>query len=382
MTKIKLLAFNRGYPIESAIVKRIHHLFEELLNNDIQIKVISIRDNEKIKKEEGVHKGIKYVRIGSGLSYKIGHLHLNFIGLLRVLFIIFSFKEKKAKNVLYTGGMNIENFIFILFAKLMGYKIIFDIVEDFTSFTDEVKLISKFKFWTTVKFTRLNVLVSNSIIVISTFLFQKYKNINATNITLIPITAKIQSNLKKKTSFNKIFTIIYVGTFAGKDGVDFIIDGFIKFNKIITDSKLYLIGSGIRQQKYKKKYVANRNIEFTGFIPDEEYYPFIQKADVLCMCRNNSEFANAGFPFKLGEYLATGNPVIATRVSDVEVYLSPESAYLIEPEKEQQFIDTLFSIRNNPTEAFCVGLNGLNICAKYFDIKKNSQLFLDVVTRL
>ncbi len=56
-----------------------------------------------------------------------------------------------------------------------------------------------------------------------------------------------------------------------------------------------------------------------------------RNSDVLCMCRKESGFANAGFPFKLGEYLATGNPVICTKVSDVEYYLDNEDVYLIDP---------------------------------------------------
>lgn len=45
------------------------------------------------------------------------------------------------------------------------------------------------------------------------------------------------------------------------------------------------------------------------------------------MCRNLSEYANASFPFNLGEYLAIGNPVIATKVSDIEMCLTDEDAY-------------------------------------------------------
>jgi glycosyltransferase involved in cell wall biosynthesis len=52
------------------------------------------------------------------------------------------------------------------------------------------------------------------------------------------------------------------------------------------------------------------------------------------MTRVGSGYANAGFPFKLGEFLATGNPVITTNVSDVSVYLENyKDCIIVTPEK-------------------------------------------------
>ena len=44
----------------------------------------------------------------------------------------------------------------------------------------------------------------------------------------------------------------------------------------------------------------------TGFLLEDEYYKILPHSDVLLMTRINSKYANAGFPFKLGEYLASG----------------------------------------------------------------------------
>jgi len=380
--KIKLLVFKRGYPRETAIVKRINHLFVELVKNNIEIKVISMRDSEILKLEEGEINGIKYVRIGSGLTHKISDFHRIILSLFKYLKLIYKFKNKNTKNVLYSGSTSLGSFIPILFAKLLGYKIIIDIVEDYSRFSEKVKFSYKINFWTSSKLIKFNVIFSNAMVVISTRLYKKYEGLKAKNIKIIPVTAKINSNTDKKITFHNPFSVFYVGTFAGKDGVDLIISGFLEFNKIYSNSKLFLVGKGSEQKKYKRKYANFKNVVFTGFIPDQDYYPLIQKADVLCMCRNNSHFANAGFPFKLGEYLATGKPVIATKVSDVEHYLSNKSAYLIEPDNKKEFIEALRSIKNNPEEAFNIGINGQKVCAKYFDINKNSQLFLDLINNI
>jgi glycosyltransferase involved in cell wall biosynthesis len=100
------------------------------------------------------------------------------------------------------------------------------------------------------------------------------------------------------------------------------------------------------------------------------------------MCRTESGFANAGFPFKLGEYLATGNPVISTKVSDVETYLTAVDAYLIDPNSPQQITRSLKEIVANPEEARKIGLNGLKKCKKYFSSETNGKVLFDLLTKI
>lgn len=383
MRIINLVVLTREYPNISAGTKRIQHLIEQLLFHDINIKVLSLRSGAKIQSEKGFYQGIEYERIGSGIRFVILELprmvHYYFLG-FRAIFIS---RKLKTNNVIYCyGGLDIENLFFIIFSKLLGYKIIFDIVEDYTSFTDDVKLISKLKFWTVRKLDRLNVSFSNAIIVISTHLQRKYEKLKARNLTLITITAKTTNDFKVKSLFNHPFMIAYAGSFGDKDGVNLIIEGFKSFNEIVPDSILYLIGSGQQQKNYEEKYIGESGINFTGFLPDEEYYDLIQKADVLCMCRTGSKFAGAGFPFKLGEYLATGNPVVASKVSDVMYYLSEQEAYLIEPDNKHEFVAALLSIKNNPFEAFKIGLSGYNVCKKYFSPIVNSNLLYNILRKI
>lgn len=63
------------------------------------------------------------------------------------------------------------------------------------------------------------------------------------------------------------------------------------------------------------------DVLLTGRFNEKEYYQELANADVLLMIRTNSSFANAGFPYKLGEYIATQNPVICTNVSDISLDL-------------------------------------------------------------
>ena len=175
---------------------------------------------------------------------------------------------------------------------------------------------------------------------------------------------------------------VYAGTFADKDGVNDIIKGFIDFNKDYYSAQLILTGKSEEQILYQEKYKNHENVIFKGYVPEQEFYPLLKNADVLCMCRTESGFANAGFPFKLGEYLATGNPVVSTKVSDVETYLTPADAYLIDPNSPQQITSSLNEIVSHPEAARKIGLNGLKKCEEYFSLETNGKILYDLLIKI
>ena len=96
------------------------------------------------------------------------------------------------------------------------------------------------------------------------------------------------------------------------------------------------------------------------------------------MVRTNSEFANYGFPFKLSEFLSTGNVVVATRVGDVCNYLiDRKDAYIIEPESSKEVCDIILHIKENPEEALQIASNGLETMKSKFSVESVGETFVD-----
>ncbi len=380
--KINLVVFTREYPVGMASTKRIQHLLDYLKSRDVMIKILAFRGNLPQPEMNGTYNDIPYQNIGHGIKLSFSQTGKVLSYYINGFKSIAQSKRKGWKNIVYkAGGLNIENILFFIWAKLLGYKMVMTIEEDYSFFSDNIKLISRFKFWTTRKLDFLNCKWADEIIVISYYLKNKYQKKGVSNITLIPITARINFNDNKKT-FNKPLQVVYAGTFADKDGVNDIISGFLEFKKSYKEAILILTGKSAQQEKYKEKYRNESDLLFKGFVEDKDFYPLLRDSDVLCMCRTESGFANAGFPFKLGEYLATGNPVICTKVSDVEYYLDENDVYLIEPGKPQQITGALLSIVNDPDKARARGMRGLEKCRKYFSAETNGQIFLDVLKRM
>jgi glycosyltransferase involved in cell wall biosynthesis len=380
--KINLLVIMRDYPIGFASTKRVHQLLDYLILKDIIINVISCRSKNEQPALSGIYNGINYLNIGKATDLKLRQVHKVIIYFIKGLIAIYKYKKKNHANILYnSGGISVENIYFILWAKIIGYKLVFAIEEDYSFFNDKLKLISRFKYWTISLLDFLNCKWASAIIVISTHLYNKYSKLGVKEVVLIPITAKLNFDIEK-AKFNNPLQIVYAGTFGDKDGVNYLIEGFNSFNKKYKDARLILLGKSEQQLIYKKRYNNQSNIVFKGFVPDHEFYSLLKHSDILCMCRTGSDFANAGFPFKLGEYLATGNPVISTKVSDVENYLTCNDAYLIDPDSPQQICSAFEEIVKHPEEARKIGLNGLIKCKEHFSQGENGKLLYDLIIKI
>lgn len=182
-----------------------------------------------------------------------------------------------------------------------------------------------------------------------------------------------------KTSINTPLQVLYSGTFGAKDGVEYMIDGIIKAHDRNIACNLILLGKGQPQDMaVLEKTKGLDYISYLGYVTDQKLSELLTQADVLCMTRTNSRFANYGFPFKLSEYLATGNIVLATNVGDVHNYLeNAKSAYIVPPENADAIADAIEHIVNNPDEALLVARGGFKAMQEHFSIEKVGKKFID-----
>ncbi|MBP5708929.1 MAG: glycosyltransferase, partial [Bacteroidales bacterium] len=129
-----------------------------------------------------------------------------------------------------------------------------------------------------------------------------------------------------------------------------------------------------------KRYIKNENsVLFLGFLDDKKYYSCVKGADILCMPRNNSIHANAGFPFKLAEYLATGKPVITSLASDVSFYLTEDDAFMYNSGDQKTIESYIKLIITDKQEAMRRGRNGQKKAEMCFNNLKVTTDFLTFV---
>jgi glycosyltransferase involved in cell wall biosynthesis len=294
--------------------------------------------------------------------------------------------SKSKNNIFYVYGYpNLSNLYFIRCARKLNYKIVFDIVEDNRYIQSYKSFLSKIKITTSVRIFKHLLKKTEGCITISYHLKNfliGLKNDN-TKICLLPISVNIDNSVDPNETSNiqEPLKIFYGGSFGPKDGLEIL---FEAFNTLIENNfavELILTGKGndalLQKLLDDPKYVkATQKIHYLGYLNKEEYRNTLNSCDIFCMTRIDTPYANAGFPFKLGEMLATGKPVVSSNVGDVPHYLAHmENAILIKPGKVNELVDALQYLILNPSKRVEIGTKGRQVARKFFDARNISRQF-------
>ena len=173
-----------------------------------------------------------------------------------------------------------------------------------------------------------------------------------------------------------------------KDGVDTLLKAFCAFHQSYPDYKLYVIGrfESPRIQRELEHLAASLFIEnhvvFTGQVLPEKMPALLSNAQALVLARPNNVQSKYGFPTKLGEYLATGNPVIVTDVGEIGTFLKDrDNAVVIPPDDVNSFAFGLSWVVTHPDEAARIGERGRELAQTAFSYKTQSEKVLNIMKR-
>lgn len=160
-----------------------------------------------------------------------------------------------------------------------------------------------------------------------------------------------------------------------KDKVDELIKVFARVAARHEDIKFYIIGPTKQVYKDEKDNVQlvhelglDDRVVFTGIKPASEVPQLLVNAKALFLTRPDTLQNRAGFSTKLGEYLASGNPVVAAGVGDIPLYLKDrENAFVFEPGDFNAVEKAMDYILGNPEEAIKIGLAGRLTAETHFN---------------
>lgn len=184
--------------------------------------------------------------------------------------------------------------------------------------------------------------------------------------------------------------IAYCGTLnEPKDGVITLMRAFALLSSEFPGVRLMLIGDGYKKTEIPtfrakaREYGIGDRVIFTGLVARDLLPQYLGQATVLALARPSSKQAEAGFPTKVGEYLATGNPVVVTRVGELDKYLQDGSnVFFAQPDDQHAFADRLRYVLSHQEEAVAVGANGRNTARQFFDYRVNGKRLQAFVTSM
>lgn len=138
--------------------------------------------------------------------------------------------------------------------------------------------------------------------------------------------------------------IVYSGALFPFKGIDLLLE----VAKTISDS-LFVFAGGPEPQKQRYEHLAAQrqlsNVKFLGFIQQYELASLLQAADALVHPHLSGTAATFTSPLKLFDYMASGTPIVATKISALSSYENSAGvAAWCNPDDSSQFSTALLRV--------------------------------------
>jgi len=275
-----------------------------------------------------------------------------------------------------TGNRIFRMFILGILSKIFKKKIFLEQTE-FPFLNKYINNKSIYKVYLTV-FKYIVLRFINGIIVISKPLYYLFKNNIRAKQPITIINMLVDFHRFQNIYITPIFSFKYIAYCGNmnneKDGIlDLIKSYSLIYRKI--EENLVLIGP-FPDKKVKNYIHKNFNqdlrdrIIFTGEIEASDIPRYLNFASVLVLMRPSNIQSRYGFPTKLGEYLATGRPVLVTRFGDIEKFLIDKKDIFISCKRScDSFADDILKIIKYYNVSLNVALSGKYKAQKLFNYK-------------
>ena len=400
--KIKIILNSNPFYNSSASANRWLTLIEGLnqLGVEIHILVLGNYQSRAEKQKFGQKHILENIEIKYLTSKVIGGLwqrrYHNYIG----KYIQLEFNKKTIKNELnnFEGIVWAENDVelwkIITDIPHKSFKIVAEMSEflDIHQYNKGNVLQRKLGDAKQLYFENIYLKTLDGFMLMTKTLMKHYESFTEIKPKLLhlPMTVdldRFEERLAVPESFEQPY-IAFVGVMNdAKDGVNILIEAFAKIHEDYPDYKVYLVGGWNYDTPHHQKLIKENNLEnkvfWKGEFSRDAIPAIIKNASVLALPRPDSKQAQGGFPTKLGEYLATGNPVCATKVGEIPDYLvDDESVFFAEPGSVNSFAEAMRKALSNTAEAEQIGKKGLEAAQKYFNKDIQSKLLYHFLKKI
>ena len=187
-----------------------------------------------------------------------------------------------------------------------------------------------------------------------------------------------------KTPQNEQLNVLCIGTLHEVKGQTHLIEACRLLKERDIDFVCHLVGSGGDLEMLQKQTAEaglTDKVRFHGRLPQNEVIAMLKAVDVVAAPSvPSADGRREGIPVALMEAMATGKPVVASRLSGIpELVEDGQSGFLIEPGDAQGIADALATLSSDAALREKMGQAGREKVLNEFDLSKNAvtlaQLF-------
>lgn len=368
-TVLENIRHNSGQYPAYAAQKFYRVLAEGFVKNNVDVEVISNPPYFSSRK--------KYVRIPSDCENGVKFRYMTFIKapVIRHIFLFLNALiacmdiGKKTGEFIVCDILCYSTGLGALFASKLSRKKIVGLVTDLPWLIDEngkisykMKILKGFQKWYVRQFTHYVFLTE-----------QMDREINVKHRPYIVIEGfanidmkYIENNLSEKVIPKQL---MYAGFLQAKYGLKMLLDAFTSLKKL--NARLIIYGTGPFVDELKQYTSKDERIEYRGLASNDKIVEAEIRASVLVNPRpTHEEYTKYSFPSKNMEYMASGTPVLTTRLPGMPKEYYPY-VYTFADESVNAYARELEHVMNIPLEE----LHAKGLEAKKWVLKNKNNLY-------
>jgi glycosyltransferase involved in cell wall biosynthesis len=373
-----LIIYPNGFPNSVAATNRIISLSLALITGGNRVKIIINRPTERQESQlnfdkKGIFNNIHYEYSTNNLIWpqnKLLKIVLHYYGLVLSVAKLVNENRSLRIDVLISAATTsfFDNFVYFSYTKIFKIPLVHTLDEYPWVLINQGRY---FSFYRNI-YIKYFYLLFNGFIVMTKVLIDYYKKLSKKDSIFFhfPMTVEFERFKNKSQDYVDDY-IAYCGADKSgrKDGIDVLVKAFKIVKSKLPKLKLYIIGIVHPDIKELVKSLnISEDVIFTGLVTRDDIPILLSNAKALCLARPNNLQAEGGFPTKLGEYLATGRPVVVTDVGEITDYLTDgRDVFIAKPNDANNFAEKLLYVFENYEEALLIGTEGQKTCRKHFE---------------
>jgi len=367
-----------GFPSGLAEIQKLRLLAKSLVHVGCKVTIINRiwmlwRCPEDFEpKVNGIYDGINYI-FACGTPYRPKtFFKRNFRRLyayLREFYIVYRFYRYSSVDGAFVSVNLFWDVIrYRLISKLFAFPIVINIMEQRSAIVFSNNPFKRFDAWL---FDRFVYHFVDGVITISEHLTSNVQRLAPNKPHLkVPILVDTSryEGLKK---YGKEKYILFCGGLVYLNIIQFILNSFELCSS--ENIFLYLVVNGPQSLMNELHRLISKNkkkeyIKVFSQLSDEELSKLYVNSEALLIPLKPTVQDKARFPHKIGEYCASGRPIVTTNYGEIRSYFShKDTAFIAEEYDEVKYAKAIDEALSDPVLADKVGLNGKELCRREFD---------------
>ena len=199
-------------------------------------------------------------------------------------------------------------------------------------------------------------------------------------IAEVPIVVDAYESSPTKQGGQPSSSFVYAASHAYSGDRRFLLRAMTHVWRHHPDARLIVLGTELAELAVLARFegldgiVGDGRIVAKGYVTRSELLAQYRQAAALLVPLHDDIVSRARFPSKIGEYLASGRPVVTTQIGEIGRFLRDgETAFVAETPDVEEFAAKMVDALDDPASAARIGAAGRRVAEKHFQYDLHAE---------